>query len=72
MAVLEREPVDELTVCNVHYRIVRADEFTRTGPDGLEPPRPTDPEPPHPSWDRAHRTPSPTPVSYSTRPAVTD
>ncbi|MFI6638140.1 DUF5954 family protein [Streptomyces sp. NPDC050504] len=50
VAVLEREPVDELEVLGVRYRVVRADEFARTGEDGMEPPRPTDREPAVPSW----------------------
>ncbi|MFC8490085.1 DUF5954 family protein [Streptomyces sp. NPDC057235] len=50
--VLEREPVDELVVLGTTYRIVRGDEVARTGPDGLEPPRPTDPEPVFRVWER--------------------
>ncbi|MFI8960826.1 DUF5954 family protein [Streptomyces sp. NPDC053493] len=58
VGVLEREPVDEVEVVGVRYRIVRADEFTRTGPEGLEPPRPTDPEPVFRVWEGriAHRS----------------
>ncbi|PAZ17074.1 hypothetical protein CLM62_04400 [Streptomyces sp. SA15] len=60
VAVLEREPVNEVEACGVRYRIVRGDEFARVGDDGLEPPRPTDPEPVERSWDRRARdTPSP-------------
>ncbi|MFF0723857.1 DUF5954 family protein [Streptomyces sp. NPDC004134] len=44
VAVLEREPVDEVTVGDVRHRIVRADEFTRTDGRRPEPPRPTDPD----------------------------
>ncbi|KUF16901.1 MULTISPECIES: DUF5954 family protein [Streptomyces] len=51
VARLEREPVDELTVLGTRYRVIRGDEFARAGADGLEPPRPTDPEPAHASWD---------------------
>jgi hypothetical protein len=51
VAVLEREPVNELEVLGVRYRVVRADEFARSGDDGLEPPRPTDTEPLDASWD---------------------
>jgi hypothetical protein len=60
LAVLEREPVDEVEACGVSYRVVRGDEFTRSADDGrLEPPRPTDPEPVERSWDRRTRdTPS--------------
>ncbi|WP_097230385.1 DUF5954 family protein [Streptomyces zhaozhouensis] len=43
---LENEPVDELTVDRVRYRVVRGDEFARVGPDGIEGPRPTDPDEP--------------------------
>ncbi|MFB7026803.1 MULTISPECIES: DUF5954 family protein [unclassified Streptomyces] len=50
--VLERKPVDELVVLGTTYRIVRGDEVARTGPDGLEPPRPTDPEPVFRVWER--------------------
>ncbi|KMS73283.1 LigA protein [Streptomyces viridochromogenes] len=59
--VLSREPVNEVEACGVRYRIVRGDEFTRCDDnDGLEPPRPTDPEPAERTWDlRACHTPSP-------------
>ncbi|MFJ4871566.1 DUF5954 family protein [Streptomyces sp. NPDC088757] len=50
--VLEREPVDELVVLGTTYRIVRGDEVARMGDDGLEPPRPTDPEPVFRVWER--------------------
>lgn len=50
VARLETEPVNELSANGVRYRIVRGDEFARIGPDGLEPPRPTDPEPAHLDW----------------------
>ncbi|MEV6167179.1 DUF5954 family protein [Streptomyces sp. NPDC051954] len=59
VAVLEREPVDELEVLGLRYRVVRGDEFARSGDDGLEPPRPTDREPPESSWDGRHLTPTP-------------
>ncbi|WP_030602748.1 DUF5954 family protein [Streptomyces fulvoviolaceus] len=60
VAVLEREPADEVEACGVRYRVVRGDEFARVGDDGLEPPRPTDPEPADRSWDRRKRdAPSP-------------
>lgn len=60
VSVLEREPVDALEVLGVRYRVVRGDEFARCGEQGLEPPRPTDPEPVEPSWDeRRPDTPSP-------------
>ncbi|MDN0197235.1 DUF5954 family protein [Streptomyces sp. S.PNR 29] len=60
VAVLEREPVDEVEACGVRYRVVRGDEFARMNDDGLEPPRPTDPEPRQRSWDkRTKDAPSP-------------
>ncbi|MCX4764931.1 DUF5954 family protein [Streptomyces sp. NBC_01275] len=59
VAVLEREPADEVEALGVRYRVVRGDEFARTGDDGLEPPRPTDPEPADPSWEERGGTPSP-------------
>lgn len=37
---------------------MRGDEFARVGPDGMEPPRPTDPEPSDPGWDFRHASPS--------------
>ncbi|WP_223290990.1 DUF5954 family protein [Streptomyces avicenniae] len=46
VARLETEPVDELTVGDARYRVVRADEFARVGEDGIEGPRPTDPDDP--------------------------
>ncbi|MFJ6569234.1 DUF5954 family protein [Streptomyces sp. NPDC091292] len=51
VAVLEREPVNELEALGLRYRVVRADEFVRSGDDGLEPARPTDREPDDRSWD---------------------
>ncbi|MGV9885205.1 DUF5954 family protein [Streptomyces sp. NPDC003006] len=59
VAILEQEPVDELEVLGVRYRVVRGDEFARTGPDGLEPPRATDREPADRSWARRPDRPSP-------------
>ncbi|MFC8514515.1 DUF5954 family protein [Streptomyces sp. NPDC057257] len=53
--VLTREPVNEVTACGVRYRVVRGDEFARGGADGLEPPRPTDPEPVERTWGRGTR-----------------
>lgn len=52
VARLERERVDDLAVGDARYRVVRAEEYAATGPDGIEPPRPTDPEPPVPDWSR--------------------
>ncbi|WP_344320511.1 DUF5954 family protein [Streptomyces macrosporus] len=46
VARLDTRPVNEVAVGDTRYRIVRGDEFARIGPEGLEPPRPTDPEPP--------------------------
>ncbi|WP_220131342.1 DUF5954 family protein [Streptomyces sp. PT12] len=46
VARLETEPLDELWVGDVRYRVVRGDEFARIGDDGLEGPRPTDPDDP--------------------------
>lgn len=60
VAVLERESANEIEACGVRYRVVHGDEFARVGDDGLEPPRPTDPEPADRSWDRRKRdSPSP-------------
>jgi hypothetical protein len=43
--LLDWEAVDELTANGRRYRIIRAQPFIRMGPDGPEPPRPTDPDP---------------------------
>ncbi|MEE6261064.1 DUF5954 family protein [Plantactinospora sonchi] len=43
--LLDWEPVNDLTVHGRRYRIIRAQPFIRMGPDGPEPPRPTDPDP---------------------------
>ncbi|MFI7176350.1 DUF5954 family protein [Streptomyces spororaveus] len=53
VARLERERVDDLVVCGTRYRVVRAEEYAVSGPGGMEAPRPTDPEPLVPDWDRA-------------------
>ncbi|MFG1999943.1 DUF5954 family protein [Spirillospora sp. NPDC048911] len=42
---LAGEPLDELRVAGSHFRIVRIEQVVRTGPDGPEPPRPTDRDP---------------------------
>ncbi|MFE7313970.1 DUF5954 family protein [Streptomyces sp. NPDC057555] len=55
VAHLESERVDELTVLGTRYRIVRAEEYAGMGPDGIEQPRPTDPEPVTPDWDSGFR-----------------
>ncbi|CAM5573905.1 DUF5954 family protein [Streptomyces avidinii] len=57
VARLEGERVDELEVSGTRYRVVRAEEYAASGPGGMEPPRPTDPEPLVPDWDRAVREP---------------
>ncbi|MFC5200148.1 DUF5954 family protein [Streptomyces kaempferi] len=59
VTVLEQDPVNELEVLGVRYRVVRGDEFARSGEDGLEPPRPTDVEPLDLSWDVQLKAPSP-------------
>ncbi|MGX2994544.1 DUF5954 family protein [Streptomyces sp. JNUCC 64] len=51
VALLETEPVNEVTALGRRFRIVRADQFARGGENGLEPPRPTDPEPADASWE---------------------
>jgi len=53
--MLEREAVNEVEACGMRYRVVRGDEFARAGEGGLEPPRPTDPEPVERSWERKAR-----------------
>ncbi|MGW0882314.1 DUF5954 family protein [Streptomyces sp. NPDC002671] len=50
VARLERERVDELKVLETRYRIVRAEEYAGAGANGIEQPRPTDPEPLAPDW----------------------
>ncbi|MFH8349504.1 DUF5954 family protein [Streptomyces sp. NPDC018045] len=55
VARLETECVDDLTVLGTRYRIVRAEEYAGMGPDGIEQPRPTDPEPAVPDWGRGAR-----------------
>lgn len=55
VARLESERVDEREVAGTRYRVVRAEEYAGAGPQGIEPPRPTDPEPSVPDWDRAAR-----------------
>ncbi|MFG2987736.1 DUF5954 family protein [Streptomyces sp. NPDC048257] len=57
VARLESERVDELVVSGTRYRVIRAEEYAASGPDGMEAPRPTDPEPLVPDWDRAVREP---------------
>lgn len=54
---LERERVDELTVLGTRYRVIRADEYAAVGPDGIELPRPTDPEPADPHARRDEEPP---------------
>ncbi|MFJ8659865.1 DUF5954 family protein [Streptomyces sp. NPDC093795] len=51
VARLEKEYVDELTVLDTRYRVVRAEEYAAADAYGdLETPRPTDPEPLTPDW----------------------
>ncbi|OON82347.1 hypothetical protein B1H18_04840 [Streptomyces tsukubensis] len=51
VARLESECVDELTVFGTRYRVVRAEDYVSTGRNGIEQPRPTDPEPAVPDWN---------------------
>lgn len=51
VALLETEPVDELTVLDVRYRVIRADEFVFSRGSEPEPPRPTDAEPVVLDWE---------------------
>nr|MDT0657124.1 DUF5954 family protein [Micromonospora sp. DSM 115978] len=55
--LLDWEVVDDLTVNDRRYRVIRGQPFVRMGPDGPEPPRPTDPDPYPPG--ETHRAPSP-------------
>ncbi|MGP3683626.1 DUF5954 family protein [Streptomyces sp. IBSNAI002] len=57
VARLETERVDDLEAAGTRYRVVRAEEYAASGPGGIEQPRPTDPEPPVPDWDRATKGP---------------
>ncbi|MGC5396425.1 DUF5954 family protein [Streptomyces sp. DT20] len=51
VARLESERVDELTVLDTRYRVVRAEEYAGMDANGdIETPRPTDPEPLTPDW----------------------
>ncbi|MFI5828164.1 DUF5954 family protein [Streptomyces sp. NPDC051578] len=58
VARLETERGDRLDVAGSRYRVVRAEEYGGSGPDGMEGPRPTDPEPPVPDWDRTAEGPA--------------
>jgi hypothetical protein len=49
--VLDWQKVDEVSAAGRRYRVIRADTFARFGPDGPEPPRPSDPDP-HPAGTR--------------------
>ncbi|MFD9792495.1 DUF5954 family protein [Streptomyces sp. NPDC059070] len=51
VALLERERVGELTVLGTRYRVIRVEEYAGAGPEGIELPRPSDPEPAVPDWD---------------------
>ncbi|MFD4377574.1 DUF5954 family protein [Streptomyces sp. NPDC058486] len=58
VARLEKEYVDELTVLDTRYRVVRAEEYAAIDPNGgIETPRPTDPEPLTPDWSSGVRSP---------------
>ncbi|MFD8982563.1 DUF5954 family protein [Streptomyces sp. NPDC059564] len=57
VARLESERVDELDLAGTRYRVVRAEEYAGAGPGGIEEPRPSDPEPPAPDWNRAVKEP---------------
>ncbi|WP_329101040.1 DUF5954 family protein [Micromonospora sp. NBC_01699] len=52
--LLDWEVVDELTANGRRYRIIRAQPFIRMGPNGPEPPRPTDPDPYRPGQAERH------------------
>jgi len=54
---MDWEPLDEATVLGIRYRVIRADQFVRSGPAGPERPRPTDPDPGEP--DNARAVPDP-------------
>ncbi len=54
---LDWETADEMTVLGTRYRVVRADQFIRSGAYGPEPPRPADPDPARPGG--AHDRPDP-------------
>lgn len=71
VAVLEHQPVNELEVLGARYRVVRADEWARFGPDGLEPPRPTDRDADDTSWDERRDTLSADP-GFPLRPDASD
>ncbi|MFF3552817.1 DUF5954 family protein [Streptomyces tsukubensis] len=56
VGILENEPVNEVEVLGCRYRVVRADGFARRGDEGMEPPRPTDPDPGHDhAWESDRR-----------------
>ncbi|ROQ59164.1 hypothetical protein EDD93_6550 [Streptomyces sp. 840.1] len=58
VARLERERVDDLTVLDTRYRVVRAEEYAGMDAHGdIETPRPTDPEPLTPDWSVGARRP---------------
>ncbi|MDG4832896.1 DUF5954 family protein [Solwaraspora sp. WMMD1047] len=52
--LLDWEAIDETIVNGRRYRIIRAQPFIRMGPDGPEPPRPTDPDPYPPGQRRPY------------------
>ncbi|MFJ3901132.1 DUF5954 family protein [Streptomyces sp. NPDC090025] len=67
--VLERETVNEVRVLGERFRVVRGDEVARSGPEGLEPPRPTDVEPLDPNWDKRRPQPTPPDEGFTLDPA---
>ncbi|MGC0421730.1 DUF5954 family protein [Embleya sp. AB8] len=69
VARLETERVDELEVCGTRFRVVRGEEYVHTDGNTLEPPRPTDPDPAEPDWDRRSSDPAPD-LGFTIDPAV--
>ncbi|MCG6497929.1 DUF5954 family protein [Kitasatospora sp. A2-31] len=53
---MDWEALDEIAVAGREYRIFRAEQVLRSGPEGIEPPRPTDPDPAE--VGKGHRAPS--------------
>jgi hypothetical protein len=49
---LELGDTDEVNAGDLRYRVIRAEQFVRTGPEGPEPPRPTDLDPVAPGAGR--------------------
>jgi Family of unknown function (DUF5954) len=55
---LGREALDELTVLGTRYRVIRAEQFIRSGPQGPEPPRSSDPDPGEPGMSHLSADPA--------------